>query len=501
MPQSTLGKVADGALWMLLFKLVERSLGLVSTLVLVRMLTPGDFGIVAMAMAVVALVELMAAFGFDVALIQSRDARRETYDTAWTLGLLFGSAVTLLLFALSPFVAAYYREPAVLPVVLALALLPLVTSLQNIGVVAFRKELQFEREFRFQVTRKLVGFCVTIPLAYWLRSYWALIAGTLAAQTFATLYSYRLHPFRPRLSLVERSGLMGFSKWLLLNNFVGFLKDRTPDLLIGRICGPRELGLYTISDELASMPTTELSAPINRALLPGFAKLSDQRDPLRTIYVGALSVLLLVAMPAAAGIFAIAPLMVPVVLGPNWIEAEPVIQILALSGALMVVQSSVCTLLVGTGHPRDVTLSNLLFATALVAMLLVLTPAFGLVGAAFATLIAECLSTPFLLWLLRRRLGIGYRVFVAAAARPLIGAATMVLVVQAIVAAVPADAPLLASAAWLIGSVLAGAATYAAATMVTWLAAGRPDGGERIVLRRLRALVSTRIRSASTDAE
>src|SRR5690606_24602448 len=301
---------ATGAIWMVLFKLVERSLGLVSTLILVRLLTPADFGVVAMAISVIAMAVLLTAFGFDTALIQDQKATAAHYNTAWTFGVAFGAAVTTVIVLAAPHVAAYYREPGVEWVMYALAFGSLITAFQNIGIVAFRKDLIFRYEFYFQVSRKLVGFVITVSLALWLRNYWALIAGTLATQIFSTGISYWVHPFRPRLSLAERRSLMGFSKWLLYNNLLGYLKNRSSDFVIGRLRGPAGLGLYNVSYELANLPTTEISAPINRALLPGFARLSDEPEQLRSIYTSAMSVLALFAVPAAAGIFALSHLIV-----------------------------------------------------------------------------------------------------------------------------------------------------------------------------------------------
>jgi O-antigen/teichoic acid export membrane protein len=124
---------------MVLFKLLDRGIGLVSTVVLARLLLPVDFGVVAMASSVIALAELLGSFSFDVALIQHKRARREQFDTAWTLNLLFalGCAGALALAAYPA--AAFYSEPRLQPVILVLAAGTLVQGLENVGVVAFRK--------------------------------------------------------------------------------------------------------------------------------------------------------------------------------------------------------------------------------------------------------------------------------------------------------------------------------------------------------------------------
>ena len=172
-------KIADGAIWMLLFKVADRGLGLISTLILVRLLTPTDFGIVAMAVAMVAIVELLTSFGFDTAIIRQKDATDEHYHTAWTFDVLFGIFVAVVMVGFAGQVARFYNEPEVELVLYVLALSPLLSGFENVGIVAFRKDLQFRNEFRFQVWKKIAGFVVTVPLAFLLRNYWALVIGVV----------------------------------------------------------------------------------------------------------------------------------------------------------------------------------------------------------------------------------------------------------------------------------------------------------------------------------
>ena len=245
---------------MVLFKLLERSLGLVSTLILARVLMPADFGVVAMAMSFVIMAELLSAFGFDVAIIQNRSATTEHYNTAWTGNLLLGALITTVMLVAALPIARFYQHPELVWVVSALAFGPLFTGAENIGVVAFRKELDFRREFRFQISRKMIAFCVVVPLAFLLRNYWALVIGTLVSKASSTVISYLMHPFRPRPSLSQLRPMLRFSRWLLFNNFVSFLKERSSDFFVGRLHGSQALGVYNIAYEFAHLPSTELSA-------------------------------------------------------------------------------------------------------------------------------------------------------------------------------------------------------------------------------------------------
>ena len=157
--------IAKGAAWMLLARLAERCLGLVSLLVLARVLVPADFGLVAMAMSVIAFVELASTFGFDLALIQREHLTREHYDTAWTFQVAVGFLCAGLIAAAAYPSAWFYDEPRLIPVMFVLAISRVLQSFENIGTVDFRRRMDFSREFAFSAWKKIVGFVITVALA------------------------------------------------------------------------------------------------------------------------------------------------------------------------------------------------------------------------------------------------------------------------------------------------------------------------------------------------
>jgi lipopolysaccharide exporter len=481
--------IGRGVGWMLLFKLLERSLGIVSTLVLVRLLVPADFGVVAMAQSFIVMVQLLGALGFDVALIHDQSASSDHYNTAWTLNAALGLLITLIMVGLSHPIASFYGKPELVGVVCALSLVSLVSGLENIGVVAFRKELRFRSEFAFQLSRKLAGIAVTIPLALALRSYWALVIGTLSSCLVGTLISYLAHPFRPRLSLAKASELLDFSRWLLLGNVIGFVRERSSDFFIGRLAGPAALGVYSVSYEISNLPTTELSAPINRALMPGFSKIANDPAALQQTYLQAFSLLVLLTVPAAVGILVLADFLVPVLLGPKWLEAVPLIQLLAITGVFQALQSSSATALIATGHPKSVFMTNALYAIVLLVFLGLLVPSRGATGAALATGAAVLTATPVFLLFLRRHVGIPFTQIGRHMWRPTCSAIAMLGALLWFLPAYARDIGHLAAAGYLAAGTLVGAVVYASVVWILWLLADKPGGGEQILLAQLRAAI------------
>lgn len=482
-------KMAKGAAWMVLFKLSERSLGLISTIILVRLLVPADFGLVAMAMSIIAALELLSAFGFDMALIQNQAAERRHYDTAWTLSLSFSVISALILCALAGPAADFYDEARVTPVIYWLALGTVLHGLQNIGVVAFRKELEFNLEFRFLLTKKIAGFITTVPLAFALRNYWALVIGMLTANAAGVIVSYWWHPYRPRLSLAGFHELYHFSKWLFINNIFTFLRLRSAHFIIGRLAGPHALGLFSVSHEISNLPTTQLIAPINRAVYPGYAKHASDRAGLRHSVLNVSTMIAFFALPAGAGIAVIAAPLVRVFLGDEWVEATPLIRILALAGIATALQTNFSYVYLAVGSPRTTTTLTGAYLAVLIPALVACSLTWGVIGAAWAYLGTALLFTPVNYLILMKILNVAAKEILAAVWRPLVATGAMALLLNALVNATQASPVLQLALAVALGSF-----SYSATVLILWYLSGRPDGSERFLLDKTMPKLRTALR-------
>lgn len=470
-------QMAAGIAWMSLMRVGVKGLGLVSTIILARLLVPADFGLIAMAMSIIAALELLSSFGFDYALIQRQDATRAHYDTAWTLNVTFAMLLAALLAVLAYPVADFYNEPRLRAVMQVLALGTLVNGFENIGVVAFRKDLAFRTEFLMRIAQKVCATAITLPLAFALRNYWALVIGMVTGNLLSVLISYYAHPFRPRLSLAARAQLFSFSKWLLVNNVLYFLHDRTPDFILGRIAGANVLGVFSISYEISNLPTAELVAPINRAVLPAYAKMAHDLEVLRRGFLDVIGLAVVVALPAGFGIAAISELIVHVILGDKWAAAVPLISILALVGSLNAVQSNCGNALYAMGRPKVVTLAAFVHVGLLVPTVIWAAYYYGAVGVAYAYLLNIAVATvPLNYALLMHNLKLPLRRVLALFWRPTIGTAVMYLATREVAAG------LHSSVAALLGSIAFGAVLYGATIALLWLLAGRPEGPEKTLV-------------------
>jgi len=329
-PESLGNMMAKGAVWMTTFKIIDHCTGFVSTSILARLLIPADFGLVALATSMIAVLGVLGAFGLETALVQRVNVSREHFDSVWTFNCLFGLCLGGIVIALAWPIAFLYGDPRLFSVLLVLALRQAIQGFENVGIVAFRKELAFDKEFKFLVARRLATtVLVTLPLAYFLRNYWALLGGSLAGTCISVAVSYAIHPFRPRFSLTGLRPLMTFSKWLFFTSVVELFYSRSASLIVGSWAGASSLGSLSAARDIASIAGRDLAAPVNRAVFLGYAKLEGDRTTLRTKFLKVTSILLLIIMPSGIGLCLLAEPIVFLVLGDKWTETVPLIQVLA----------------------------------------------------------------------------------------------------------------------------------------------------------------------------
>lgn len=493
---SLLSRTARGAGWMVGFRLLNRLLGLASILVLVRLLAPEDFGLVALAFAFAAAIEASTALGLEAQLMRAPEPDRDLYDTAFTLNLLRGLLLAVVVALAAAPAAAWMREPQLEAVMLTLAGLALLGSMGNVAVVDFLRALDFRREFVFRAVPRLAQAVAGIALALLLQSHWALLLAILVATLCSLALGYAMQPYRPRLTLVAWRSLIVVSAWSWLLGVAIMLRDRLDNLVVGRLLGPAQLGIYTVSVEIASLPISEGVGPICRAAGPGFAAGLRGESPAAAAeaFLRILALTTLVALPAGFGISLVAGPVVTLALGPAWAEAAPLIALLSVSYIVLAFGMLASALLTAHLRIRDLVWVTGGAAVLRVGILVVMAPAFGLAGIGWGVGLALLIENGVLLTLALRASGVRARALLPHAWRPPLATACMVLALWASGlgwAGMPAGGG--AALVALLSGVAAGVVTYVAAIGLLWIAAGRPAGAERDMI----ALIARSARAAA----
>lgn len=476
--------MVSGAVWMVGMRWAIRGIGLISTVILARLLTPEDFGLVAMSMLFVAFLDIMTSFGADLALIQRQDTTEKHYDVAWTLRLIQCLFVALCIILISPLAEVYFDEPRVIDLMLVLSLSVAISGFENIGTVAFRKDLEFSKEFRLNVVAKLASFFITIGLALLWRNYWALAWGTVSARLITVIFSYLLHPYRPRFSLVDWRGIWSFSQWMLLRNIGMYVRRKFDAFMVGGLFPASFMGIFTVSKEVAEMPTTEVVWPMARALFPGYAKIGNQPERLGRAYTKVLNTTAFITIPLGLGLALVSEPLVLLLLGGKWTGAIPVLPWLVLYSIVLTLSMSVQHVLMAIGRMKRL-VKLVWFQTLINTPVVIIAGLYGdITNIAQAQFVITTLSLPIFFYALISISITSWQAIIFAIARPLI--AGLVMSVFVLLASDLAHSLIMD----LITRVSIGAVSFILVSYLLWHITGRPDGGEYLIIELLAKKVS-----------
>lgn len=469
-------RFAAGTGWLYGFRWADRLLDFLALVVLARLLTPDDFGLVAIAASVVAIIEGLSAFDVNKALIRARDEHRDLYDSAWTLSALRGAAAALIMAASAPFL----NDPRLGAVLLVLAASPLLTGLANPRFILFERSLDYSRLAVQTLGAKVVYFAVTVGHALVYRSYWSLVLGMLAGTFVSAVLSYALRPYRPRPTVARFREIFGFSGWLSLTSVVTTLAMETDRIIVGRLIGVADAGLYYMTQKVGVLPTRELISPLQRILFPSFSELSGDEPRLRRVVLESVNVLGSLSLPAACGFALVAGDFVPLVLGERWTVIVPLLAILVPYLGLRATLSMTLPCVMALGRTRLLFWVSFVYALIHVPAFVAGTYFYGLTGAIWSIAGAGVVYSYLNAWMLKLTLGISLGEVLRRLLRPLAATAVMV-------GAVLAVGSLTLAPVWLaLGvKVLAGAAVFGAALYGLWRLEGRPPGIERRALQLL----------------
>ena len=493
---TVLEKTARGTGWIIGWRMTTRLLGLVNTIVLVRLLLPGDFGLVALGSSFAQAIETMGYIGLQDSLIREKSLSRAQYDTAFTLGLLRSLATALILVALAVPAGDFFREPRMVPITLALAAGMLIEGLTSVGQVDFRRDFAFQKEFVLWVIPRVASIVISISIALVWHTYWALVANILSQRALRVVLSYMLHPYRPRLTISAWRGMLGYSSWAWVLSLMSIVRDRTANILIGRVLGATAVGMFSLGWELSSLPTTELVEPLNRAAFSGFSAARNHGLPGGDVFLRMVASMALITLPAGIGMALVANPVVRLAFGPGWAAAIPLVQMLGFCGALTVFGSLGSVLFRVYGQQRLVFQISCAVEVIRVILLLWFIHSYGLLGAGAATAIAFSIEQLYFLHLARTNFAVPARLMLARLYRPVLAVCAMAaaLIAGGLTMPLAPGATSLPLAAHALAGAAAGAAVYSASLFLLWQLAGRPDGAEADILtfarRSLRPLVA-----------
>ncbi len=392
---------------------------LISTVVLARLLSPDDYGILAMVVAVTSFARLFGDLGLSHAAIQVGKLTNAQHSNLFWINVALGLALTISVAAVSPLVSRFYQKPEVLGVTVALSATFLIGSLAAQSGALLVRELRFGRKAVATVSDAVVNLAVAIPLAIAGFRVWSLVWGQLAGALTSASLLFLLSPFRPVLPSrgTGLKKLVKFGANVTAFDFVNYFHRNLDSILIGRYWGTGPLGLYSRAYALLMFPITNFRQPINAVAFPALSRLQDQPAAYRAYYVRVTSLLALFSMPLTAYLFVAAEPIIELVLGRQWLGVAPVFSCLALAAFIQPSSSFSGSLMLSLGQGRRYFLCGL-FNTVILSGSFIIGLPWGPIGVALSYSIANYLVLyPSLTWALRDS-PVSFRDFTEACAFP-----------------------------------------------------------------------------------
>lgn len=300
-------------------------------------------------------------------------------------------------------------------------------ALGNIGIVFYRRLLDFKQDIGWKLLKTTLSTVITIILAVILRSFWALVYGRLISNVITVGLSYRVHPFRPSLSFNFKilKPYWNFGRHILSSSILRFFILEGDDIFVGKVLGPVTLGFYRYAYKFANMVATQIGDVLSHVTFPTLSRLQDNIPKLRNGYVKSIQLLSLIVFPVSGGLFILAEDFVLVVLGEQWLPIVPTMRILCFLGISRCTQ--VGNVIRALGRP-DIEFKVLQVRLALIVVSIYpLTMKFGLPGTAMSVTFSTLLIIPILFYYIKKLIGYSFFDYLKVASLPAFCTLIMIL--------------------------------------------------------------------------
>ncbi len=390
-------KTISGAKWSAFATAIIIGLGLVQMTILARILERAEFGLLAIAMVIIALADTISDFGISNSIIQKKNITKAELTTLYWINVLMGILVCTATYSLSDIIANSLNLPQLsfLIKVLSFAFILIPHGQQYRALL--QKDLEFSQISTIESFSAFCAFFVSIILAYVNHNAISAIYGYLVnalARTIFFAYAGRKY-YRPSLSFSLHGIIpnLKFGAYLTADSLVNFINTNTSTIILARILGASVAGGYNLAYNVAVNPPTRLNPIITRVLFPAFAKIQDDNEKLKLNFFKLLSLVGILNFPALLGLLVVAENFVTVVFGEKWLFITPVLQILCIVGLLRSIGNPIGSLLMAKARV-DISFKFNLFKTLLfIPSIIVGAMLSGALGVAYAFTLVQIINT------------------------------------------------------------------------------------------------------------
>jgi O-antigen/teichoic acid export membrane protein len=398
-------QIVRGSGWVAMSYGVRSVLSVLAMLALVRLVSPRDFGLVALAAIFVTVTEHLQAAGVQAALIYRRGDIRQAAASGLVLTAVTGIAAAAALVAAAPAFAWAFHTPDLTNVVRVMVLVVAFRGLAAVPGAILERDLDFRSRAKAELAAGLVQIGLSIGLAAGGLGVWSLVFGQVGAAGIQAVILWIVVPWRPNpleASWRTMRELVGYGRFVSLGNILGLINETVDNVVIGRLLGPAPLGYYGVTYRLADFPTSVIGYVVSRVMLPAYAAVQHDMVRFRRAFLQTLQRVALLSLPLSVGLAVGAEPIVRGLLGERWLPVVNPLRILALYSMVRLFGSCAGAPFQALGKPHLVPLFALPQTLVTIPVLLVLTPRYGVTGAALSMVIGFSASgIPAFIWAVR----------------------------------------------------------------------------------------------------
>ena len=408
-------------------------LGVITSVILARLLAPTDFGLIALAYVFIELGQLFADFGIGAAVIQSKQVTRTVLSSAFWANVVVGLVLMVIMLAAAPVVGHYYDDTRIVWILVSLSITLLLSGMVVVPRATLHKELRFGFAVKAQMMGSLIGSIVAVVMALGGMGVWSLVAQPVCGSTVTLTLTLWYARWRPHWEYSWNSirSLAQFSANVLGTSVLSHLNNNADKLLVGKVLGNAALGFYSLAFQLMLYPMTHVASVIVKVLFPTLSALQDDLPRLRNAYLKSTAAVALITFPLMIGLLVVSRDFVDVVFGEKWLPMVPVLQVLCLVGMGKSVATTVGAVYLSTARTREHFLIALvMLPLSVVAFVIGLR--WGIVGVAFGYAAVALTFVYVYLGIAFRFIHLRFRDFHASIARPVAGSLVMAVAVVAV---------------------------------------------------------------------
>jgi PST family polysaccharide transporter len=423
-------QIRTASLWSLLSEAAVRIVTPLVFLILARLLTPADFGLVAAAMIVVSLAQLIGDAGMSRALVQSTGETVATANTVFWMNLALGFVVYVILFLLADLAAQPFGDPRAAAIIKVQGLQVIFMPFVSVHKAVFQKDLNFRPLLKLQLVAAVVPGLISVPFAIYGMGYWALVWGSLIATVVQAIVVWRQSSWRPRFAFDRKiaSGLLGFSAWSSGQSIVAWFYQWGDTFFVGIVLSSAAMGLYRTGSSLIIFVFAVAIAPLQPVLFSAFSRLQDNLPSLGDALGKANKAIVMVSFPIATLVFVFQDAAESLVFNEKWQGIAPVIGWAALTQGLAWTVGSNAQAYSAAGRPDVVLKLNLVLLCAYVPVYWIAIQA-GLETFLKARFALTLIAIPVHLYVAKRLFGTSMLSFIDQIKWSLIASVSLALVI------------------------------------------------------------------------